>query len=59
VTVGDDGRGLGSREERIRPGMGLTGMHERATLLGGRLRLGGRPGGGTRVRLSFPMEVLA
>jgi signal transduction histidine kinase len=59
VTVGDDGRGFGPPEEPVRPGMGLTGMHERATLLGGRLRLGGRPGGGTRVRLSFPMEVLA
>ncbi|HEY4027029.1 MAG TPA: ATP-binding protein [Candidatus Dormibacteraeota bacterium] len=56
VVVNDDGRGLEGR--RPQPGMGLLGMHERATLLGGRLLLGDRPGGGTRVRVSVPREVL-
>lgn len=56
VVVGDDGRGLGGRPAR--PGMGLLGIHERATLLGGRLAVGDRPGGGMRVRVSVPREVL-
>jgi signal transduction histidine kinase len=56
IVVADDGRGLEGRP--LRPGMGLTGMHERATLLGGRLAVCERPGGGTRVRVSVPREVL-
>jgi two-component system, NarL family, sensor histidine kinase UhpB len=55
VVVGDDGRGL---DGPVRPGMGLLGIHERATLLGGRLVVGDRPGGGTRLRVSVPREVL-
>ncbi len=56
VIVSDDGRGLDGRP--LRPGMGLLGMHERATLLGGRLVVSGRRAGGTRVRVSVPREVL-
>ena len=56
VIVSDDGRGLDGRP--LRPGMGLLGMHERATLLGGRLVVSGRRAGGTRVRVSLPREVL-
>lgn len=56
VVVSDDGRGLEGR--RVRPGMGLLGIHERATLLGGRLVVGERPGGGTRLRVTVPREVL-
>ena len=58
VCVADDGRGLGELQGPVRPGLGLLGMHERATLLGGRMVLGDRPGGGTRVRVTFPREVL-
>jgi two-component system sensor histidine kinase UhpB len=56
VVVSDDGRGLEGR--RVQPGMGLLGIHERATLLGGRLVVGDRPGGGTRLRVTVPREVL-
>jgi two-component system, NarL family, sensor histidine kinase UhpB len=56
VVVGDDGRG--SEGRRLQPGMGLLGIHERATLLGGRLVVDDRPAGGTRVRVSVPREVL-
>jgi two-component system sensor histidine kinase UhpB len=56
VVVTDDGRGLRGRS--VQPGMGLLGMHERATLLGGRLTVGDRPGGGARVKVSVPREVL-
>jgi two-component system, NarL family, sensor histidine kinase UhpB len=56
LVVSDDGRGLEGR--RVRPGMGLLGIHERATLLGGRLVVGDRRGGGTRLRVTVPREVL-
>ena len=56
LVVSDDGRGLDGR--RVRPGMGLLGIHERATLLGGRLVMGDRRGGGTRLRVTVPREVL-
>ncbi len=56
VVVGDDGRGLDGQP--LRPGMGLLGIHERVTLLGGRLVVAGRPEGGMRVRVSVPREVL-
>jgi two-component system sensor histidine kinase UhpB len=56
VVVADDGRGLEGR--RVRPGMGLLGIHERATLLGGRLVVGERRSGGTRLRVTVPREVL-
>lgn len=35
-------------------GLGLVGMHERAVMIGGRLVIETKPGGGTRVRLSVP-----
>ena len=35
-------------------GFGLSGMRERAELLGGRLELTSAPGRGTTVRLSIP-----
>ena len=58
VCVSDDGRGLPELPAPLRPGMGLTGMHERAILLGGRLVLGGRPGGGAQARVLFKKEVM-
>ncbi len=56
LAVSDDGQGLEGRPGRA--GMGLLGAHERATLLGGRLTVTARPGGGTQVRLAIPKEVL-
>lgn len=56
MTIADDGRGfdptammLGDR------GLGLFGMKERASVLGGTLDLESRPGHGTRVRLTVPI----
>jgi signal transduction histidine kinase len=55
LEVTDDGVGI----DRNAPGdpacLGLTGMRERATLLGGSLTLQSRPGGGTRVLLRVPV----
>jgi signal transduction histidine kinase len=39
------------------PGYGLTGMHERAASVGGRLRAGPRPGGGFEVIAELPVEL--
>ncbi|MHC5259369.1 sensor histidine kinase [Streptomyces sp. UC4497] len=38
------------------PGIGLLGMHERVTALGGTLRAEPRPGGGFSVRAELPVE---
>jgi signal transduction histidine kinase len=54
VTVEDDGRGSGAGGAG---GAGLAGMRERATLLGGRLDAGDRPGGGFVVRAAIPARL--
>ncbi len=62
VTVRDDGAGFdvnselqaaGSRRGR---GLGLMGMHERASLLGGSLVISSRPGDGTRITVELPVN---
>lgn len=52
LRVHDDGRGLEGAGE----GAGLRGMRERALLVGGRLRVGSRPAGGTEVWLGVPLS---
>ena len=52
VQVDDDGAGAGSRAPG--PGLGLIGMRERVSALGGRLHAGPRDGGGFRVRAEIP-----
>jgi signal transduction histidine kinase len=62
VAVTDDGRGLpaggsglGPRGDGLEGGFGMSGMRERAELVGGELELGPAPGGGTTVRLTIPL----
>jgi PAS domain S-box-containing protein len=55
VEIEDDGRGF---ERDTAPGMGLTGMRERAAALGGDLAVEGEPGSGTRVVLQVPLSDL-
>lgn len=56
VRIEDQGRGfeptitLGPEESS-----GLAGMHERAMLLGGRLRIESSPGAGTRIQAELPL----
>jgi signal transduction histidine kinase len=58
VQVDDDGAGSApGSSESVRPpgtGLGLIGMRERVTALGGQLRAGPRDGGGFQVRAEFP-----
>jgi two-component system sensor histidine kinase UhpB len=52
LTIRDDGRGFDTGAER--DSLGLSGMSERARLLGGRLDVESRPGGGTALTLQVP-----
>lgn len=55
LQVEDDGQGF--TPGQARPGhYGLTGMQERAQLVGGRLDVQGRPGKGARVVLHVPLQ---
>ncbi|MGC5628322.1 sensor histidine kinase [Georgenia sp. Z1344] len=54
LQIDDDGRGAAARGDG--QGQGLVGMRERASVLGGTLRAGPRPGGGFRVRLELPVR---
>jgi signal transduction histidine kinase len=53
ITVADDGQGMATSVPGS--GHGLTGMRERATLLGGALQAGPQPGGGFRVSVTLPI----
>ncbi|HXW59403.1 MAG TPA: sensor histidine kinase [Solirubrobacteraceae bacterium] len=61
ASVTDDGRGLpdterlGPRGDGLEGGFGMSGMRERAELVGGELELLPAPGHGTVVRLSVPL----
>jgi signal transduction histidine kinase len=55
IEVTDSGRGGGAAGA----GYGITGMRERAALLGGDFAAGPRPGGGFRVAARLPVPTLA
>jgi signal transduction histidine kinase len=57
VQVDDDGTGTGTGSRPAGPGLGLIGMRERVTALGGRLHAGPREAGGFQVRAEFPARV--
>ena len=58
IMVKDDGVGLGRRLDEVRMGTGLSGIHERVLLLGGRLSLTAPREGGTVLQASIPRENL-
>jgi len=54
VEVEDDGRGIAPADLAKARSLGLRGMRERISFLGGSLEIGRAPRGGTRVRLRVP-----
>ncbi|HZB83467.1 MAG TPA: GAF domain-containing sensor histidine kinase [Rubrobacteraceae bacterium] len=56
LAVEDDGRGFDTSE--MSGHHGLLGMNERAKLLGGSFDVQSRPGAGTRVQVTVPLERL-
>ncbi len=59
LAISDDGRGIALPAEPVncpRPGLGLIGMRERATLAGGTLRVCTRSPHGTIVRATLPVR---
>lgn len=58
VLIEDDGRGFAAAGGAAgpRPGFGLTGLAERARILGGALSVDSAPGRGTAVRFRIPVQ---
>jgi PAS domain S-box-containing protein len=55
-SVEDDGRGFDPQEVAMHAGGGLESMSERATLVGGSVRLTSDPGNGTRIEVTIPLS---
>jgi signal transduction histidine kinase len=59
LTIEDDGRGFGPEARGAnasRSGFGLTGMAERARLIGGEFRVRSVPGRGTTIMVEIPRK---
>lgn len=56
VSISDNGIGFDIKKLGASPSLGLLGMHERAALAGGKLRIQTHPGKGTRITASFPLR---
>jgi signal transduction histidine kinase len=54
VEIDDDGTARHDVTPAIGTGSGITGMRERAAVLGGEVSAGFRPGGGFRVSARLP-----
>jgi signal transduction histidine kinase len=54
LRVRDEGRGFDPSSAHCRAGLGLSGMQERARLIGADLSITSSPGGGTAVELRVP-----
>ena len=56
MEVRDNGRGITEAEINNTHSIGLLGMRERASLLGGEVTFEGQPGKGTSVRVTIPLS---
>ena len=57
LTIQDNGRGFTQGAQPTQSGgLGLTGMTERATLLGGKLRMKSEPASGTVMTVEIPLK---
>ena len=58
LRVADNGTGLDTlRADTPSDGVGIIGMRERVQMVGGAIRIEGRPGGGTTVEAQVPVTV--
>jgi signal transduction histidine kinase len=55
LEIGDNGRGVAPEQVADSRSLGLVGMRERASLLGGSVTIHGRPGEGTRITAILPL----
>jgi signal transduction histidine kinase len=59
LTVADDGVGFDIDAAGLdRRGLGLVGMRERATFIGGEMTLRSQPGEGTRIKVDVPLPTV-
>ena len=56
LQIKDDGKGFDLR--KVRQGVGLIGMRQRAEEIGGKFKLNSKPGKGTRVEITFPLSLI-
>jgi PAS domain S-box-containing protein len=56
LTISDNGRGITADEQLGSHSLGLLGMRERATLIGGKIQITGDEGEGTVVTLRVPIS---
>jgi signal transduction histidine kinase len=56
VEIEDDGRGIAAADLAKTRSLGLKGMRERVTYLGGSLEITPAPRGGTRLRVQIPVK---
>jgi signal transduction histidine kinase len=56
IEIGDDGVGFDVQRAATGQRHGLVGMRERVELIGGRLDIDTRPGGGTHIRAVLPLR---
>jgi signal transduction histidine kinase len=56
LEVADNGVGISDHDKGGKKSLGLLGMHERALLFGGEVRISGRASHGTRVSASIPLR---
>jgi len=58
LSVEDDGKGLATGPLVDSKGLGVVGMRERASLIGGTLSIGAGAGGGVRIELRIPLAAV-
>jgi signal transduction histidine kinase len=56
LVIADDGRGFVARGRRMRDHHGLSNIRDRASALGGRVRVRSEPGVGTRIIVEIPLD---
>ncbi len=57
LTIADNGVGFDRRKVKRKAGLGLSSMRERVLLLKGVFRIDSRPGHGTAVHVTIPLQV--